>query len=118
MTARQLLMEPIVVQILPRLLRTIPELRQTVLWRGYFVTEPRLYFHLAWLGAALALWTRSPFALAGAVPWIMWLYSIRGGLTIRGTISAARLIGLIHYLFSATTLVLFFASARYRRLVL
>ncbi|MDQ6879986.1 MAG: glycosyltransferase family 2 protein [Candidatus Dormibacteraeota bacterium] len=115
-SAQSLLLKPVILQIFPRLLRTIPELRRTALWHRLFLSKVHMYFYLACLGIALAIAMGSAFPLLGTVP---WLFSMRHALRAAGT--PARVVGwffLIHYLVAVSVLVLLVASVRYRRLVL
>jgi glycosyltransferase involved in cell wall biosynthesis len=115
---RRWILRPVVLQIIPRLLRTIPELRRMALWKRYFVTKTRLYFDLALVGAIAALASRSLLPLLLAVPWGYWIYSIREGFARDGiALTLGRLL-FLHYLFLASTIVLVVGSIRYRRVVL
>jgi glycosyltransferase involved in cell wall biosynthesis len=119
-TLRKFLLRPIMVQILPALLRKVPELRQTFFWNRYFMSKYSLYFELGLIGviAAAAIHTWVPLLLT--LPWLRHLWA---NLLVPTT----RILGLrqglartlLHiYGQSAETLVLIFGSIRYRRLVL
>ena len=116
---RNWLMRPVLSQTIPRLVRTIPELRKTVLWHGYFHSADDLFFLIGAVGLAAALvfhiW---PLAL---LP-LGFVWSTRGNMT--GMVRKGRLdkAGAILILLLARTAlrvsVLSYASVRYRRLVL
>jgi glycosyltransferase involved in cell wall biosynthesis len=73
-TAIAWLFEPIKLQILPRLVREIPELREGY-WNRY-IADPRvLYFYLAAAGCVAAGARRQALPLALALP---WLWNMRG----------------------------------------
>jgi Glycosyl transferase family 2 len=55
-------------QVLPKLVKTIPELRETCLWKGYFLHRRDATFYLFIAGALLA--KASPWSLALTVPWL------------------------------------------------
>jgi len=113
------LLRPIRVQILPRLVRQVPELRQTFLWRRFFVSRLHFQFHLAWTSLALAAATRRRPLVLGTIP---WLFGIRRLISVEarrgGPLRAALAFGLITEGFVMHTLVLIVASIRHRRLVL
>jgi GT2 family glycosyltransferase len=110
---------PLQTQTLARLIRTIPELRETVLWHRYFLSEHDFTFLIGLSGvlAALALhiW---PLAL---VP-LVFVWSIRNnlvGMIRKGRLDKAGAIALLLLARTAISVsVLAYASARYRRLVL
>jgi glycosyltransferase involved in cell wall biosynthesis len=118
-TLRGWLMRGIPSQVVPRLVRTIPELRKTALWHSYFCSKDDFFFllGLGGLAAALALhWW--PLAL---LPF-GFVWSIRGclpGMVRKGRLDKA---GAMIVLYLARTVlnvaVLSYASVRYRRLVL
>lgn len=113
------LLQPLVVQIFPRLLRSVPELRDTFLWRRYFVGRDHALFYLACAGGWDSARRRSLPSLLLAVP---WLWEIRGllGKEYRrgGLLAAVRSTALLAQHLSACAVVLVYASLRYRRLVL
>jgi glycosyltransferase involved in cell wall biosynthesis len=116
----QLLVRPVRVQILPRLLRSIPELRDVYFWNRYWLSSARIYFYLllaSMLGVAL---TGSWLPLLGALPFIV--YHARGttaSLLRRGQIVKGIVwLGFVVWLEAVTTATLLVASVRYRRLVL
>lgn len=116
----RLLLRPIVVQIIPALLPKIPELREVYLWNRYFNAKIHLYFHVAWIAILAALLTHWwPLAL-GALPWA-WFYLrsvLVPGVRFEGWRNGVARTALFIYLQVACSLVLIFASFRYRRLVL
>jgi hypothetical protein len=118
-TAMQLLMRPVILQIFPRLLRSIPELRDTRMWNRYFVDEEHFRFDVALVGLAWAAATKRRAPLVLTVPWIMSLTPTlkdswrRGGVKASATYLATK----VHAGFG-DALVLSFASLRYRRVVL
>jgi glycosyltransferase involved in cell wall biosynthesis len=119
-TAAQLLLRPVRVRIFPRLLRTIPELRQTYLWGRVFLARPRVYFHLAWIGVVAALLIPSWLPLLAVVPWVVShsrgsvMSMVRRGQVAKGITWLLA----IAWFETLTTLALLAGSVRYRRLVL
>jgi glycosyltransferase involved in cell wall biosynthesis len=117
-TLGRFLLRPIVVQIIPRLLTTIPELRRMYLWKRFFISAVHLYFLFALLGALLTVTThRWWFALA-VLPWLAH-YARYAAACVRW--EGARGIGralLLVYNQVACSFILMLASIRYRRLVL
>lgn len=119
-TATQLLLRPVRVRIFPRLLRTIPELRQTYLWGRVFLARPRIYFHLAWVGVLAALLLHSWLPLLAVVPWVVShsrgsvMSMVRRGQVAKGITWLLA----IAWFETLTTLALLAGSLRYRRLVL
>lgn len=113
------LLRPVSLQILPRLLPTIPELRQTSLWRGYFVDRLHLFFQLAWMGSLVAFLTATPLFALASLP---WLIGIRRGVVDRlkqgRLIHAGVAFALITEQYAVATLALVYASLRHRSLVL
>lgn len=63
------LLEPLKVQVYPRLVARIPELRSRYFWCRYFVNWSSPLFYLALGGIAVALRTRSWRPLVSALPW-------------------------------------------------
>lgn len=116
---RDWLKRPFLSQTTPLLLRTIPELRKTMLWHGYFHSERDFFFllGLGGLAAALALhWW--PLAL---LP-LGFVWSIRSnlpGMVRKGRLDkAAAIVALLLARTGLNVAVLSYASVRYRRLVL
>jgi cellulose synthase/poly-beta-1,6-N-acetylglucosamine synthase-like glycosyltransferase len=64
------LIEPIRAQILPRLVRDLPELRAG-LWRRYFLSRGNALFDLAALGVTVAIARRDVRPLALVAPWVI-----------------------------------------------
>jgi glycosyltransferase involved in cell wall biosynthesis len=119
LSRKRWLQRPLILSILPRLLRDHPELRESSLWFRYFLSRPQFYFDLAALGVLLAAALRWwPPLLLGAP----WLYVVFRAHLIhalkRNPIKAAALFVLIGQQFTLTLLTLLAASIRYRRLVL
>jgi len=113
------LLQPVVMQIFPRLLRTVPELRESFLWRRYFVARDHALFYLAAAGVIATVRTGRLRHLGWTGP---WLYEIRGllGEELRrgGPVAAVKALLLLAQHLAACGLVLVYASLRYRRLVL
>jgi glycosyltransferase involved in cell wall biosynthesis len=119
LSPRSWLLRPVRVQILPQLIRSIPELRGTFLWRRFFVSRLHFQFHLAWIGVAVAAATRRRLPLLATVPWLLGIKPVvaqeaRRGGPARALVST----GLITEGFVMHTLVLIIASIRHRRVVL
>jgi glycosyltransferase involved in cell wall biosynthesis len=120
MRLSHLLLRPVRVQIFPRLLRSVPELRHTYLWAGYFVSPARPYYYLAGAALGAALATQSWTLLLGLVPWIA--FHARG--TVSSLVASGRVLkalawlGILAWLETLTTAFLFVGSFRHRRLVL
>jgi glycosyltransferase involved in cell wall biosynthesis len=116
---RQWLRQPTVLQILPQLVRDVPELRESFLWRRYFVSRYHFEFILLAGGVAVAVATRKPAALLAAVPWIVSMRSVASTeARRRGIAGGAAAVALCAEHFAASVGVLAAASARNRRLVL
>jgi glycosyltransferase involved in cell wall biosynthesis len=64
------LLAPMRLQVVPRLMVTIPELRETFLWNRYFLSPITATFYLALVGLVLA--TLSPWGLLLVLPWF-WM---------------------------------------------
>ena len=118
-TVMQLFLRPVILQIFPRLLRSIPELRDTRLWHRYFVDEEHFRFDIAAVGIASAVFTKRKAPLALTVPWfasmvptLKWSWR-RGGTRATASYLANKVHAGI-----GDALVLSFASIRYRRIVL
>ncbi len=118
-TAIQLLLRPAILQIFPRLLRSIPELRETRLWHRYFVDEEHFRFDVAAVGLVAASLAKRKAPLALTLPWLMSLGPTfqaswrRGGARAGAAYIATKLHAGI-----GDALVLVYASVRYRRVVL
>jgi glycosyltransferase involved in cell wall biosynthesis len=113
------LLRPMFLAVIPRLLRTIPELRGVSLWCGFFLSRRHFFFDLAALGVLSAAITRWWWPLLLTMPWL-WVV-VRGhlmGALKRNPIKAAALFILVTQQFALTLVVLLAASVRYRRLVL
>jgi glycosyltransferase involved in cell wall biosynthesis len=119
LTLKAWLLSPIQTEAGPRLLRDIPELRHTFLWRGYFLSSGHFLFYVACAGLLSAALARSPLPLLTTLP---WLWRIAPGVVptmLRGRIlKAAGLFAAITYLYVAHAAVLMVASLRFRRLLL
>lgn len=112
------LLSSVQAQVIPRLLVTVPELRDTFLWRRYFVGPHTAAFYLALAGIALA--ARRRWGLLLVLPWLRlvwpafgyeiwppgrWInFAARTALTIQGA--------------CLLVFVLIRSSIRHRRLVL
>lgn len=62
------LLQPIAAQVIPKLVAAFPELRQTCLYRGYFIHKQSATFYLLLLGLVLSRTT--PWAALLALPWL------------------------------------------------
>jgi Glycosyl transferase family 2 len=118
-TSMQVLLRPVILQIFPRLVRSIPELRDTRLWHRYFIDEEHFRFDVAAVGVAAAVLTKRKAPLALTAPWLLsfvtplkWTWRI-GGPRASATYLATKVHAGI-----GDALVLSFASIRYRRIVL
>jgi glycosyltransferase involved in cell wall biosynthesis len=119
-TLKRLLLRPVVVQIIPRLLASIPELRGTYLWARYFLSVQNFLLVVALLGVMSAALTGFVPAALVAAPWL-YLF-LKGGVATfirhhgvgHGLLRSALLL----YVDLAMVAVLVVASVRYRRLVL
>jgi glycosyltransferase involved in cell wall biosynthesis len=113
------LLRPFVLEVFPRLLRDIPELRYTRLWRRYFLSRDTLYFELACLGLVLGYKTRYRFLILASLPWFS---RIKGEISREtrkhGPVWGAAVFGLTVQRSLLMSAVLIGASIRYRRLVL
>jgi len=118
-SVRSWLFRPFLSQILPKLLRTYPDLRRTLLWNRYFHKDSDFFFLVALFG------------LAGAVAFQWWplsllslgfVWSMRrslAGMLRKGRVDkAAAMLALLGAQRALNVVVLAYASARYRRLVL
>lgn len=119
-TPRQLLLRPVRVRIFPRLLRTIPELRETYLWAKVFLAPSRLYFYVAWIGIAAAFLVPAWWPALAAAPWVVHhsrgtvASLVRKGHVAKGLVWLAA----IAWFETLTAAALLSGSLRYRRLVL
>jgi glycosyltransferase involved in cell wall biosynthesis len=118
-TPLQLLLRPMILAIFPRLIRSIPELREKRLWHRYFVDQEHFRVDVALLGLVLARLTRRRAALALTVPWATSIVKpLRAAWQVGGpSVSAKYLVSKVHAGIGEA-LVLALASARYRRVVL
>jgi glycosyltransferase involved in cell wall biosynthesis len=114
------LLKPLVVQIVPRLLPRIPELRDTYLWHRYFLSSLHLFFYLAVAGVAVAIgthfWPATLFVLVWAVEVMRITLVPMARLDGAGRGTMRALACLYDHIFQVA--VLAFASVRFRRLVL
>lgn len=118
--ARHLLLRPFRVQVMPWLVRAIPELRWTYLWNRYFMTSSRVYYYLALAGLATAAITRQWAFLLAIAPWLVFHGA---GTTVsllkRGQVTKAiAWLCLVAWFDTVTTCALVLGSVRNRRLVL
>jgi glycosyltransferase involved in cell wall biosynthesis len=112
-------LQPVVLQIFPHLLRSVPELRRTYLWRGYFMSPTHLGFDVALAGVVAAAATRRRLALLATVPWLVMMRHALSEEWIRGgPVAAGKCLAFLVQQYATGTVVLAAASARYRRLVL
>jgi glycosyltransferase involved in cell wall biosynthesis len=113
-------LSPAMLQVLPKLLRSIPELRKTLLWARWFLSRARASFYMAVAGLALALSLQWWPALLLILPWLQHQLrrNVLPAARRSGLIAGIAAMGLILYLEAATTLIVLAASVRYRRLVL
>lgn len=115
----QRFLRPAVVQIFPRLIRSIPELREKRLWHRYFMDKDHFKFDVGLFGLLLASLTKRKAPLAMFLPWLAALATpFRaawriGGPAVGGKYLISRLHGGI-----GDAAVLIFASVRHRRVVL
>jgi len=119
-TPRAWLLSPLAMQVLPKLVRDIPELRRTYLWRGYFASRSHFLFDVLILGglaAALSSWWE--IAVLAALPWLFAMHPALFAYLRRGRPDRAFVVlGLLGYAYAGSLLVLLVASFRYWRLVL
>jgi glycosyltransferase involved in cell wall biosynthesis len=110
---------PLIVQIFPRLIRNIPELRDTKLHRRYFLSAEQLRFEMGLVGVGLSLATRRKAPLVLMLPFFA---IIRPTLTtevkLNGPKSALNLFGIHVYSALANLAALSVSSVRNRCLVL
>jgi glycosyltransferase involved in cell wall biosynthesis len=118
--ARVLLLRPFRVQVMPWLVRTIPELRWTYLWKHYFMSSSRVYYYVALAGLAAAALTRQWALIVTTLPWLVFHGA---GTTVslvrRGEVAKAiAWLCLVAWFDTVTTCALVLGSVRNRRLVL
>ena len=113
------LMRPLLSQIIPRLLRTIPELRKTMLWHGYFHSDGDFFF-LVGVGALASALVLNLWPLALLPLGFVWsTRSSLAGMVKKGRLDkAAAILALLLARRALNVAVLSYASVRYRRLVL
>lgn len=118
-TPLQLVLRPMILAIFPRLLRSIPELRDKRLWHHYFVDEEHFRVDIALLGILIARLTHRRAAMALAIPWATSILKpLRAAWAIGGPSTSAKyLVSKVHA-GVGEALVLLLASLRYRRVVL
>jgi glycosyltransferase involved in cell wall biosynthesis len=116
----RLLLRPFRVQVMPALVRRVPEIRATYLWNRYFLSASRVLYYLALAGLVAAVTTRNWPWLLAVVP---WLVRASRGTTIsllrRGLVPKALVwIGMVAWFDTVTTVGLAIGSARSRAVVL
>jgi hypothetical protein len=67
-SARSYLLQPVAGQVIPKLVAAFPELRDTCLYRRYFIHKQSATFYLLLLGFAMTRLT--PWSAILAVPWL------------------------------------------------
>ena len=117
---RRFLLRPVVVQIIPRLLPRIPELRDSYLWRRYFLGPAHAWFHPAWIGVLTALLTGwwPPALLAVPYAWHHVFKRLLPCVRGEGLLKGSARFALLLYVQVACSLVLVAGSLRFRRLVI
>lgn len=119
LSVRAWLLRSLIVQILPRLLRSIPELRRTFLWKRYFASREHFYFAAAGVAVACAALTRSPIPLLAVLPWVASVrFPIVAELKRRRPFRATAIFVALVVYFTACVLTAAAASIRYRRVVI
>lgn len=113
------LRRPVLARTLPRLLRTIPELRHTTMWHRYFHSADDFWLLVGVVGlagaVALHLWVLALLP----VGFVWWTRSNLIGMIKKGRIDkAAAMVCLLAARTACRVAVLSYASLRYRRLVL
>lgn len=118
--ARDLLLRPLRVQVMPWLVRAIPELRWTYLWKRYFMTGSRVYYYVALAGIAAAVITREWAFVLATFPWLVFHGAgTTASLVRRGQVAkAVAWLCLVAWFDTVTTCALVLGSVRNRRLVL
>jgi glycosyltransferase involved in cell wall biosynthesis len=118
-TAVQLALRPMILAIFPRLVRTIPELRETRFWHRYFVDEEHFRFDVAAVAVATALATKRKAPLLMTVPWLLTMKpTLQHCWRNRDAKGAATYVATKVHAGIGDALVLSLASMRYRRVVL
>jgi hypothetical protein len=108
-----------VLQIFPRLIRSIPELRERRLWHRYFIDKEHFQVDLALSGLALSRLTRRRAPLAMVVPWVVTIaVPLRSTWRIGGLRLSAKYLASKVHAGLGDAVVLAIASIRYRRVVL
>jgi glycosyltransferase involved in cell wall biosynthesis len=118
-TAVQLMLGPVILQIFPRLIRSIPELRDTRLWHRYFVDEEHFRFDLALVGAVASVLAKRKEPLVLMLPWLEVLTpQLKASWRVGGLQASATCLARKVHSAIGEALVLSCASIRYRRVVL
>lgn len=116
----RLLLRPFRVQVMPWLVRQVPELRDTYLWKRYFMSPARLLYYLALAGIVAFITSRNWLWLVAVAPWI--LRAGRGttlSLIRQGRVAKALVwLGMVALFDTATTIGLWIGSLRSGRVVL
>ncbi|MEO6197796.1 MAG: glycosyltransferase family A protein [Dehalococcoidia bacterium] len=115
---RAYLFSTLAAQILPKLVVTIPELRETCFYHRYFLHKQSAVFYLALLGLILS--RKTPLAVLLAVPWLQTTWpalKVDAWPPKRWSRAALRLV-LATESSAVLAATLLFSSARNRRLVL
>ena len=118
-TPREWLLKPIAVQVLPRLVASVPELRSTALWARCFMSPRNFLFDLGAFSVVAAWLFHTWPLLLLTLPWLYvsseaWYTMLRLGRIHK----AAAIFALLVQRYSMVLGVLLWASVRYRRLVL
>ncbi len=117
--ALQRFLRPVVLQIFPRLLRSIPELRERRLWHRYFIDKEHFEVDLALTGVLLSRLTRRRVALTMVLPWAFTIaIPLRATWRIGGFPVSAKYVTSKIHAGLGDAVVLAYASVRYRRVVL
>jgi len=118
-TVLQRFLRPVVLSIFPRLIRTIPELRDRRLWHRYFIDKEHFKVDLALTGVLLSRLTRRRVPLTLALPWIVTIARpLRTTWRIGGFQVSAKYVASKVHAGLGDAAVLTYASVRYRRVVL
>ena len=116
----RLLLRPFRVQVMPWLIRKVPEIRETYLWNRYFLSASRVLYYLALAGVIAAATTRSWPWLLAAVPWV--IRAFRGTTTSllrRGQVpKALAWLAIVAWFDTVTTVGLAIGSVRSGAVVL
>ena len=120
LSATRLLLRPMRVQVMPWLVRQVPELRETYLWQRYFMSRARVYYYVAAAGIVAAATTLTWPWLLLVLPW--GVRAARGttvSLLRRGQVAKALAwLGMVAWFDTVTTFGLAVGSARSARLVM